>query len=113
MPLGLPPALPQSSSLPVGVAPPPSGGSGTTPGPASRSRTLLKDAASKLLEAISESPELAKALNPVIESLITVMRQSVRPPDLAAGGSPEPPLDRTPTGPESSGASPLGMLAHL
>ena len=106
------PALPPSPSLPIGVAPPPTGGSATTPGPASRSRTLMKDAASKLLEAISEAPELAKTLNPVIESLITAMRQSTRPPDLLGGEPGAPPLDRTPTGPPDMGmSSPMGMLA--
>lgn len=74
---------------------------------------LLKKMASIGLEAIEESPDLAKGLNPIIEALIALMRQSTRPPDLTADGPPVSPLDRTPTGPESSGASPLGMLAHL
>lgn len=73
----------------------------------------MKDAASKLLEAIAESPTLAKALNPVIESLIAAMRQSTRPPDLTADGPPAPPLDRTPTSPDRGGPSPAGMLATL
>lgn len=104
-----------------GVAPPPLGGPGTMPGPAQSAREKVMKSARMLLDAISEEPSLGPQLNPIIERLTKVIRQSVRPDDVPAvgldGAAGPPRLDRSPTGPpggdEGGAGNPMALLARM
>lgn len=98
------------------VAPPPTPGAGsTTPD----EKEILVRCAKDILSIIANKPYLAKQLNPIVESLTKVIRQSLPPGDVPAFGGEAaqgpPMLTRTPPGAPLVGAGDTlpGLLARV
>lgn len=90
----------------LGVAPPPVGP--RLPDP--RAIADLKAGIAKLLDAAEKDPVVAKALNPIIQSLIQARAKLLEPPkpaDEEAEDVDSGPLDRSPAGEGATGGTPI------
>ena len=107
----MPPMMP-------GMPPPPMPGPRRVQGGAGGQKpTKLIQAARLMLEEISERPELAKDVHPIVDALTKVIRQSVsptKPPRVSGMDLPMgPTLDASPTSGGEEPGNPLAMMSGM